>query len=193
LSSPVQLIVGLGNPGPKYEQTRHNVGFAFVDELARTKGATFRAESKFHGDVCKLSLGGSDLWLLKPTTFMNLSGKAVAALARFYKLDPESVLVVHDELDIPPGELRLKQGGGHGGHNGLRDIIAQLGSREFYRLRVGIGHPGSSREVTNYVLGKASGDERQLIEQAIDDALRELPLILEGEWQKAMNHLHSRK
>lgn len=193
MSSPVQLIVGLGNPGPKYEQTRHNVGFAFVDELARTKGATFRAESKFHGDVCKLSLGGSDLWLLKPTTFMNLSGKAVAALARFYKLDPESVLVVHDELDIPPGELRLKQGGGHGGHNGLRDIIAQLGSREFYRLRVGIGHPGSSREVTNYVLGKASGDERQLIEQAIDDALRELPLILEGEWQKAMNHLHSRK
>jgi PTH1 family peptidyl-tRNA hydrolase len=193
LSSPVQLIVGLGNPGPKYEQTRHNVGFVFVDALARSKGATFRPESKFHGDVCKLSLGGSDIWLLKPGTFMNLSGKAVAALARFYKLAPESLLVVHDELDIAPGQLRLKQGGGHGGHNGLRDIIAQLGSRDFYRLRIGIGHPGSSREVTNYVLGKASGDDRQLIENAIDDALHELPLILDGEWQKAMNHLHSRK
>lgn len=193
MSSPVQLIVGLGNPGPKYEQTRHNVGFVFVDALARSKGATFRPESKFHGDVCKLSLGGSDIWLLKPGTFMNLSGKAVAALARFYKLAPESLLVVHDELDIAPGQLRLKQGGGHGGHNGLRDIIAQLGSRDFYRLRIGIGHPGSSREVTNYVLGKASGDDRQLIENAIDDALHELPLILDGEWQKAMNHLHSRK
>jgi PTH1 family peptidyl-tRNA hydrolase len=193
LSSPVQLIVGLGNPGPKYEQTRHNVGFVFVDALARAKGATFRPENKFHGDVCKLSLGGSDVWLLKPGTFMNLSGKAVAALARFYKLAPESVLVVHDELDIAPGQLRLKQGGGHGGHNGLRDIIAQLGSRDFYRLRIGIGHPGSSRDVTNYVLGKASGDDCQLIEHAIDDALHELPLILDGEWQKAMNHLHSRK
>lgn len=193
MSSPVQLIVGLGNPGPKYEQTRHNVGFVFVDALARAKGATFRPESKFHGDVCKLSLGGNDVWLLKPGTFMNLSGKAVAALARFYKLAPEAVLVVHDELDIAPGQLRLKQGGGHGGHNGLRDIIAQLGSRDFYRLRVGIGHPGSSRDVTNYVLGKASGDDSQLIENAIDDALHELPLILDGEWQKAMNHLHSRK
>lgn len=193
MSSLVQLIVGLGNPGPKYEQTRHNVGFIFVDELARSKGAAFKLENKFHGDVCKLSMGGEDLWLLKPNTFMNLSGKSVAALARFYKIAPESILVVHDELDIPPGQLRLKQGGGHGGHNGLRDIVAQLGSKEFLRLRVGIGHPGESREVTNYVLGKAPRDEQIEIDAAIDEALRTLPQILDGEMQAAMNRLHSRK
>ncbi|NOX76972.1 MAG: aminoacyl-tRNA hydrolase [Gammaproteobacteria bacterium] len=193
MTSSVQLIVGLGNPGPKYEQTRHNVGFVFLDELARAKGATFRVENKFHGDVCKLPINGRDVWLLKPTTFMNLSGKALAALARFYKIAPEAVLVVHDELDIPPGQLRLKQGGGHGGHNGLRDIISQLGSRDFHRLRVGIGHPGDSRDVSNYVLTRASGDDQIAIDNALDDALRELPRILEGNWQKAMNHLHSRK
>jgi PTH1 family peptidyl-tRNA hydrolase len=193
LALPVQLIVGLGNPGPKYAQTRHNVGFAFVDELARSKGIPLRPETKFHGEVCRLSLAGDDVWLLKPATFMNLSGKAVAALARFYKIAPESVLVAHDELDIPAGQLRLKQGGGHGGHNGLRDIIAQLGSRDFPRLRIGIGHPGDSREVTPYVLGRASRDDQQQIDDAIDDALQELPNILGGEWQKAMNHLHSRK
>jgi len=193
LSSPVQLIVGLGNPGSKYEQTRHNVGFVFVDELARSKGVSFKPEKKFHGDVCKLSLAGNDVCLLKPTTFMNLSGKSVAALARFYKIAPESILVVHDELDIPPGQLRLKQGGGHGGHNGLRDMIAQLGSKEFMRLRVGIGHPGQSRDVSNYVLGKASRDEQIDIDAAIDEALHTLPKIIEGEMQAAMNHLHSRK
>ncbi len=193
MSSPVQLIVGLGNPGPKYEQTRHNVGFVFVDELARSKGASFKLENKFHGDVCKLSLAGNELWLLKPNTFMNLSGKSVAALARFYKIAPESILVVHDELDIPPGQLRLKQGGGHGGHNGLRDMIAQLGSKEFMRLRVGIGHPGQSRDVSNYVLGKAARDEQIDIDAAIDEALHTLPKIIEGEMQAAMNHLHSRK
>ncbi|MDT8383826.1 MAG: aminoacyl-tRNA hydrolase [Gammaproteobacteria bacterium] len=193
MSSCVQLIVGLGNPGPKYEQTRHNVGFVFVDQLARSKGAPFKLESKFHGEVCKVSLAGTDVWLLKPTTFMNLSGKSVAALAGFYKIAPESILVVHDELDIPPGQLRLKRGGGHGGHNGLRDMIAQLGNKEFLRLRVGIGHPGHSREVSDYVLGKASPDERIEIEAAVDEALRTLPLILEGEMQAAMNHLHSRK
>ena len=191
--SCVQMIVGLGNPGPKYEQTRHNVGFIFVDELARSKGASFKLESKFHGDVCKLSLAGNEVWLLKPNTFMNLSGKAVAALARFYKIEPEAILVVHDELDIPPGQLRLKKGGGHGGHNGLRDMIAQLGSKEFNRLRVGIGHPGDSRDVTNYVLGKAPRDEQIEIEAAIDEALRTLPQIVEGEMQAAMNHLHRRK
>lgn len=191
--SCVQLIVGLGNPGPKYEQTRHNAGFVFVDELARSKGASFKLESKFHGDVCKLSLAGNDVWLLKPNTFMNLSGKAVAALARFYKIPPEAILVVHDELDIPPGQLRLKQGGGHGGHNGLRDMVAQLGSKEFMRLRVGIGHPGESRDVSNYVLGKASPGDWIEIEAAVDEALRTLPKILEGETQAAMNHLHRRK
>ena len=191
--SPVQLIVGLGNPGPKYEQTRHNVGFVLVDELARSKGAHLKPEAKFHGEVCKLVLEGRDVWLLKPTTFMNLSGKAVAALARFYKIEPEAILVVHDELDVPPGQLRLKQGGGHGGHNGLRDIDAQLGSREYLRLRIGIGHPGVSREVSNYVLSKASPDDQRHIDSAIDEALRALPQILQGELQPAMNRLHSIK
>ena len=193
MSSCVQLIVGLGNPGPKYEQTRHNVGFVFVDELARSKGASWKLENKFHGEVCKLSLVGNEVWLLKPNTYMNLSGKAVAALARFYKIAPESILVVHDELDIPPGQLRLKQGGGHGGHNGLRDIVAQMGSREFLRLRVGIGHPGDSRDVTNYVLGKASPEDQKHIDNAIDEAMRTLPQVMEGDMQPAMNRLHSIK
>jgi len=193
LSSPVQLVVGLGNPGSKYEQTRHNVGFVFVDALARAKGVSLRPEAKFHGEVGKMVLDGHELWLLKPMTYMNRSGLAVGALANFYKLPPQSVLVVHDELDIPVGQLRLKQGGGHGGHNGLRDIISQLGSPDFLRLRIGIDHPGDSRDVTNYVLGSASPDDRKLIDDAIDDALRELPLIIAGETQKAMNHLHSRK
>lgn len=191
--SNVQLIVGLGNPGPKYEQTRHNVGFILLDELARSKGTSLKPENKFHGLVAKLSLHGHDIWLLKPGTFMNLSGKAVAALARFYKIAPEAVLVVHDELDIPPGQLRLKQGGGHGGHNGLRDIIAQLGSREFLRLRVGIGHPGESRDVSNYVLNKAAADEQRNIDNALDEALRVLPQIIEGDLEPAMNRLHSIK
>lgn len=193
MSSCVQLIVGLGNPGPKYEQTRHNVGFDFVDELARSKGASWKLENKFHGEVSKLLIAGNEVWLLKPNTFMNLSGKAVAALARFYKIVPESILVVHDELDIPPGQLRLKQGGGHGGHNGLRDIVAQLGSKEFLRLRVGIGHPGVSRDVSNYVLGKAPQSEQQDIDAAINEALRSLPQIMEGDLQPAMNRLHSIK
>jgi PTH1 family peptidyl-tRNA hydrolase len=193
LSSCVQLIIGLGNPGSKYEQTRHNVGFVFVDEIARSKGASWKMENKFHAEVCKLSISGNDVWLLKPNTFMNLSGKAVAALARFYKITPESVLVVHDELDISPGQVRLKQGGGHGGHNGLRDIIAQLGSRDFYRLRLGIGHPGESRDVSNYVLGKASPDDQKHIDDSIYEALRTLPQIIEGEHQPAMKHLHSLK
>ncbi|MDX1824882.1 MAG: aminoacyl-tRNA hydrolase [Thiohalomonadales bacterium] len=193
MSSCVQLIVGLGNPGTKYEQTRHNVGFVFVDELARSKGANWKLENKFHGEVCKLSLAGNEVWLLKPNTYMNLSGKSVAALARFYKIAPESILVVHDELDIPPGQLRLKQGGGHGGHNGLRDIVAQMGSREFLRLRVGIGHPGDSRDVTNYVLGKASPEDQKHIDTAIDEAMRTLPQVMEGDMQPAMNRLHSIK
>ncbi|WP_455199227.1 aminoacyl-tRNA hydrolase [Kaarinaea lacus] len=193
MSSRVQLVVGLGNPGPKHEQTRHNVGFIFVDELARSKGASWKLESKFHGEVCKLTFSGDDVWLLKPNTYMNLSGKSVAALARFYKINPESVLVVHDELDIPPGQLRLKQGGGHGGHNGLRDIIAQLGSREFLRLRIGIGHPGESRDVSNYVLKKAPQGEQQLIDGALDESLRAIPKIFEGDLQPVMNRLHSIK
>lgn len=193
MSVPVQLIVGLGNPGPKYAQTRHNAGFFFVDELARSKGASLRPEAKFHGEVCRLRLDGHEVWLLKPTTFMNRSGQSVAALARFYKIPPESILVAHDELDIPAGQLRLKRGGGHGGHNGLRDIINQLGSREFLRLRIGIDHPGHASEVTNYVLGKASAADSISIEAAISDALHALPQIVDGDLQAAMNRLHSRK
>jgi len=191
LAPRIELIVGLGNPGAKYEQTRHNVGFWFIDSLARNKGAKLRHEAKFHGELGKLDIDGEPVWLLKPSTFMNNSGQAVAALAQFYKIPPQHILVVHDELDIAPGALRLKEGGGHGGHNGLRDIAARMGSKEFVRLRIGIGHPGSSRDVTNYVLGKPSVDDRIGLDQAIDEALRNLPQILAGELQKAMNHLHS--
>ena len=192
MSAVVQLIVGLGNPGAKYEATRHNVGFWFVDRLACAKGASFRQENKFHGEACSLTLEGNSLWLLKPMTYMNNSGQVVRALAQFYKIPAEAILVVHDELDIAPGALRLKQDGGHGGHNGLRDIIAQLGSKSFLRLRVGIGHPGNSRDVTNYVLGRPGGNEQNEIEDALQDALHYLPMIVSGETQKAMNHLHSR-
>jgi len=194
LSSRIQLIVGLGNPGTQYEQTRHNAGFWFVDELARHYGASFRNESKFNGEACKLSIDGSEVWLLKPMTFMNRSGQAVAALARFYKIEPTGILVAHDELDLSPGDIRLKQGGGHGGHNGLRDTIDRLGNnRDFQRLRIGIGHPGHSSQVTGYVLGKAPADEQRLMEEAIDAALKVIPLAVGGEMQKAMNQLHGKR
>ncbi len=191
MASPIGMIVGLGNPGPQYELTRHNAGFWFVEAIAQRKGASFRHEQKFHGEVCRVTVEGHDVWLLKPLTFMNRSGQAVAALARFYKIPPQAILVAHDELDFAPGTLRLKEGGGHGGHNGLRDIIAQLG-KDFLRLRIGIGHPGESRDVTGFVLGKAPESEQRLIEESIDDALTALPLLAEGELQKAMNLLHSR-
>lgn len=190
MASRIQLIVGLGNPGAQYEQTRHNAGFWFVEAVARHLGGSFRSESKFHGEACKLRLGGEELWLLKPMTFMNRSGQAVAALSRFYKIAPDAILVAHDELDLPPGDIRLKTGGGHGGHNGLRDTIAQLGTRDFQRLRIGIGHPGHSSQVTGYVLGKAPSNDRIEMERAIDRALDALPLAVSGEMQKAMNRLH---
>ncbi len=193
MSSRIQLIVGLGNPGPQYEQTRHNAGFWFVEAVARRHGGSFKSENKFHGEACKVLVEGKELWLLKPMTFMNKSGQAVAALARFYKIAPENILVAHDELDLPPGAVRLKQGGGHGGHNGLRDTITQLGgNRDFQRLRIGIGHPGHSSQVTGYVLGKAPADEQRQMEEAIDDALDILPLAVNGELQKAMNQLHGK-
>lgn len=191
MSSCIELIVGLGNPGQKYERTRHNAGFWFIEELVRRTGASFKLENKFHGEVCKTRLDGKEVWLLKPLTFMNRSGQSVGALARFYKIPPEHILVAHDELDLPPGTIRLKKGGGHGGHNGLRDTTSQLGSREFMRLRIGIGHPGHSSEVTNYVLSKAPQPEQALMEQAIERALDELPAIIAGDYQKAMNRLHS--
>jgi len=187
----IDLIVGLGNPGSKYEQTRHNAGFWFVEEIARLKGAHFRVEAKFSGDVCKVVLEGREIWLLKPNTFMNLSGQSVNKLASFYKIPKDNILVAHDELDLDPGTVRLKTGGGHGGHNGLRDIINHLG-KEFQRLRIGIGHPGNRDDVVDYVLRRASKDEQIDIDNALDDALRVLPLLAEGSWEKAVNRLHSK-
>jgi len=187
----IDLIVGLGNPGSKYEQTRHNAGFWFVEEIARLKGAHFRPENKFSGEVCKVQLEGREVWLLKPTTFMNRSGMAIKQLASFYKIPTENILVAHDELDLEPGTARLKIGGGHGGHNGLRDTIAQIG-KEFNRLRIAIGHPGHRDQVSDYVLHRASQDEQISIDNSIDDALRVLPLLAEGSWEKAMHRLHSK-
>ena len=191
--STIQLIAGLGNPGAKYEGTRHNVGFWFVDELARSKGCSLHHENKFQGEVGKITINGQSVWLIKPMTFMNLSGQSVASLANYYKLTAENLLVVHDELDLEPGTVRLKCGGGHGGHNGLRDIISHFGSKEFYRLRIGIGHPGSAADVSNYVLANPSSSDRNAFIEAIDDCMPVLSQIVDGDMQKAMNHIHSRK
>jgi len=192
LDTPVELIVGLGNPGPNYERTRHNAGADLVLELAKSLHVELKYESKFFGDTARVILGGYAVRLLIPSTFMNLSGKSVNALAKFYQIAPEAILVVHDELDKLPGEARFKKGGGHGGHNGLRDTIKCLGNnKEFARLRIGIGHPGNARQVADYVLKKASPNDQQLIVNSIDDALRALPLAVAGEWEKAMLKLHS--
>ena len=191
MSSRIQLIVGLGNPGQQYEKTRHNAGFWFIDAIARRHGINLKSENKFHGEVGKGRIDGEEVWLLKPMTFMNKSGQGIAALARFYKIDAESILIAHDELDLAPGTVRLKKGGGHGGHNGLRDTVAQLGSKEFQRLRLGIGHPGHASQVSGYVLGKAPAIDYALTEGAIDKALDSLSLIVSGDLQKAMNTLHT--
>lgn len=192
MDTPVQLIVGLGNPGPQYEQTRHNAGADFVSALAKFCGVTLKPESKFFGATGRASLDGQDVRLLLPDTFMNLSGKSIAAMAGFYQIPPEAILVAHDELDLSPGTVRLKLGGGHGGHNGLKDTIKALGnSRDFARLRIGIGHPGSAAEVSNFVLRKAPQSEQQLIDQGIDDAVRVIPLAVAGQWNNAMKELHS--
>lgn len=189
----LRLVVGLGNPGPEYAQTRHNAGFWLVDELACQHGAQFRPDGKAHGESCRIALGGQELWLLKPMTYMNRSGLAVAALARFHRIPPPAILVVHDDLDLPPGTARLKRGGGHGGHNGLRDVIARLGDPDFLRLRLGIGHPGDRREVLDYVLRRAPREEQALLETAIAEALRELPRITAGQLAPAMQALHRRR
>lgn len=187
----IRLIAGLGNPGPEYDQTRHNAGFWFVDELARRHGGQFRREGKFAGEVCRLHLGGQDVWLLKPQTYMNRSGQSLKLMTTFYKIDLGEVLVAHDEIDLPPGTTRLKRGGGHGGHNGLRDIMARLG-KDFWRLRIGVGHPGSKEQVVDYVLGRPGRDEDMLIRQDIDAAADLIDRIVGGEIQKAMNQLHAR-
>lgn len=188
----IRLIVGLGNPGSEYEGTRHNAGAFFVHELARQAGQSLSTESKFFGQTARVTFASSDLRLLMPTTFMNRSGKSVAAMASFYRIDPEEILIAHDELDIPPGQARFKKGGGHGGHNGLRDIVPALGgSNDFHRLRIGIGHPGHASKVSGYVLAKPSKQDREAIDAVIDEALCALPLLLSGDAVKAMTQLHS--
>lgn len=189
--TPIRLVVGLGNPGPTYARTRHNAGFGFIDELARRAGASLRAESRHQGELARARIAGQELWLLKPMTYMNLSGTAVQSLASFYKISAEAVLVAHDELDFPPGLVRLKHGGGAGGHNGLRDIMAKIGE-SFWRLRIGIGHPGERDAVLNYVLGRPMAAESGLIEDALSAAADVLPVMLTEGAQKAMNQLHSR-
>lgn len=185
------LIIGLGNPGREYESTRHNVGFRWVDEFARLHNLSFKNETKFHGLAARGQLHGREMLLLKPQTFMNVSGRSVGALAQFYKIEPAEILVVHDDLDLPPGAARLKLGGGHGGHNGLKDIIAHLGTRDFWRLRLGIGHPGERAEVVNFVLNDPRKEERALIEQAVQRALEISDLIIAGKQEAAMLKLHS--
>lgn len=193
-SDQIRIIVGLGNPGPQYDRTRHNAGFDFVDRLADLWQGQWKTDKKFAGDWCLINLDRHPVWLLKPMTFMNRSGQAVAALANFYKVPVHDILVAHDELDLPPGIARFKKGGGHGGHNGLRDIIAQMGNqRDFHRLRIGIGHPGTANEVVNYVLTKASTADQTQIDDAIAAAASEMVRVCNGEWAQAMNSLHSNK
>lgn len=191
----IRLLIGLGNPGAEYEDTRHNAGFWWVDAVARKLGATLHADRTYHGLVARVNRPadrGGPLWLLQPQTFMNLSGKAVAALARFYKIEPEHMLVAHDELDVPVGQMRLKQGGGAAGHNGLKDMQAQLGSPNFWRLRLGIGHPGVKAEVAAYVLRKPTQDDRQAIHACIARSMDALDLLLAGEMPRAMMTLHKK-
>ncbi|MES9970469.1 MAG: aminoacyl-tRNA hydrolase [Candidatus Thiodiazotropha sp.] len=188
---PIKLIVGLGNPGPEHEETRHNAGFWFVDRLAQQLHQPFRSESRHHGLVCQLRIAGEEVRLLKPRTYMNRSGQAVSSLANYFRISPDEILVVHDELDLEPGQVRLKTGGGHAGHNGLRDIMSALGSRDFHRLRIGIDHPNERNLVVNYVLGRPSKSDREAIDNAIEEAIDCLDEIVRGELQKVMNRLHS--
>ena len=187
----IKLIIGLGNPGDKYSKTRHNAGFWFVDALANREGASFKTESKFSGEVCKITLNNQPVWLLKPNTFMNLSGRSGQQLSSFYKISVEEVLVVHDELDLSPGTVRLKSGGGHGGHNGLRDLHAQIG-KDYWRLRLGIGHPGDRNKVVDYVLSNISKNDEIDVMNSIDRAIDVMDLIVSGDTQKAMNQLHTK-
>jgi PTH1 family peptidyl-tRNA hydrolase len=191
LTADIRLIVGLGNPEADYGDTRHNAGFWFLDLLANHLSLSFRYEKRFNADESKYRSGGEDVILLKPQTFMNRSGQSVGAVMRFYKMRSEQILVVHDELDLVPGDNRLKQGGGHGGHNGLRDTISHLGDRDFFRLRVGIGHPGDRDQVINYVLHRPSAQDKELIQAANQRTLEVMPLLFEGRFDKAMQALHT--
>ena len=191
----IRLFVGLGNPGPEYEDTRHNAGFWWIDALARGLKATPQLDTKYHGLVARVNDAPGapgPIWLLQPMTYMNLSGKSVAALARFFKIAPEEILAIHDELEIAPGELKLKQGGGNAGHNGLKDMQAQLGSGNFWRLRLGIGHPGHKGEVAGYVLRKPPLAERQAVEDCIGKSLEAFKLMTAGDMSKAVALLHAK-
>ena len=189
----IKLFVGLGNPGPDYEATRHNAGFWWIDALARELKVNLVPERSYYGLAGRTSVNGQSVWLLQPQTFMNLSGKSVASLARFFKIQPEEILVVHDELDLPPGQVKLKRGGSHAGHNGLRDIHAQLGSPDYWRLRIGIGHPGEKSEVANWVLKKPAPDQRTLIEDSIAHPRRAHTSMLAGDMDKATLLVHTTK
>ena len=189
----IRLIAGLGKPGPDYAATRHNAGFWFVDELADRLRVSLSPERSYFGMAARTSVAGRPVWLLEPTTFMNLSGKSVAALARFFKIQPDEILVAHDELDVVPGQAKLKFGGSHAGHNGLRDIHAQLGTGDYWRLRIGIGHPGVKSEVVNWVLKKPAPEQRTAIEECIDRTIKAVPALLAGEMDKATLIVHTHK
>lgn len=194
MSNNIRLLVGLANPGAEYAKTRHNAGAWVVEELARAHQITLREESKYFGQTGRIQANGHDLRLLIPSTYMNLSGKSVSALANFYQIKPEEILVAHDELDLPPGVAKFKKGGGHGGHNGLRDIISKMGNnKDFYRLRIGIGHPGDKNKVSGFVLGKAPAKEQENIDAAVDEAVRCMDILLKDGLNKAQNRLHSFK
>jgi len=190
--STVTIIAGLGNPDEKYERTLHNAGFWFVDALVRKHGGTFRYEKKFDAEICRVNLHGDEVWLVKPQSYMNLSGRPVRGMLDYYRLRPSELLVVHDEIDLPPGTARLKKGGGHGGHNGIRDVMQHCGA-DFLRLRIGVGHPGEKSQVTNYVLKKGSSDVEADVERSIDDALAALPTLLDDGLNAAMKKLHTKQ
>ena len=187
----IKLIVGLGNPGPEYTKTRHNAGFWFVDNLVRQFNCQFSPEARFHGEATRITGSGFDCRVLKPRTFMNESGRSVQAMLDYFKINNDEMLVAHDEIDLESGIVRIKQGGGHGGHNGLRDIIARTGAKNFMRLRIGISHPGQRDSVTPHVLGRPGSEDQKLIETAIEKTLSVMPLVFDDEVQKAMNELHT--
>lgn len=194
MSSQIRLLVGLANPGPEYAKTRHNAGAWVIEELARIHNVTLKEDKKYFGLTGRIQIGNNDIRLLIPQTFMNLSGKAVAPMAKFFQLSADQIMVIHDELDLPPGIAKFKLGGGHGGHNGLKDIISKLGNNNnFYRLRIGIGHPGHKDRVAGFVLTKAPANEQNQIEQTVDEAVRSIELLMTEDLTKAQHRLHSFK
>ena len=192
MSAVVTMIAGLGNPDSKYERTLHNAGFWFVDALLRKYGGEFRHDKKFDAEICRIDLQGNEVWLVKPHSFMNLSGGPVRGVLDYYRLQPEQLLVAHDEIDLPPGTVRLKLGGGHGGHNGMRDVMRHCGS-DFMRLRIGVGHPGEKSMVTNYVLKKGTADVEAAVNKTLDDAVAVMPILVGDGLNAAMKKLHTKQ